>query len=580
VSAASISPLRVDRSSTDPVSNATLLSPVELEEHLGSIIESTLPLHCLPAFLHEATHHWCFFSPVGSALACLAHRARRRAVLLALGEAPELDPWDIIDDLIRYRAGTEALRPFAEGLALFAELDDVPGDSPLGSDVMLSAALCFLLGRDVPDDELLLGRPLVALLHQARRRKLSIDRKTTLLLQPFKATREHGYLPGYFIVKSLWLGLWTQTERLADADLALQYLSQYVYGDYALVASLLDPDVKDIFHANTIPAYVVERIQRLLQADHERNLDLLESAAGLPFRSDYDAPVPEPSNLGSDPELWELGRRRLDALIDELREEAAHGSGVKQAIAHRDLALLAQRELLCIGRAEVEVRVSDSGWVTVWKDGRLVHGGPGLGERNGTRSGTGSLQVFLNPWPWGRYLGFTVTVGDEMVQHWFSRELSEAARRQFDAYRTNLALLDEESRLLDEVVAEQLEDDEYVLDIVGESLEHRLDEVYTQIALGHLDPPARTAAIEKMRERGLYRILGSAALVRALAWTSVASRTGASVEELAAEFAEARDVHRNDDDFAVVVERIQAAAQEGLGDPLIYEDGGRLVCTV
>src|SRR5437879_12139926 len=88
-----------DRSFIDPVSNVTLLSSVDLEAHLGSLIELDLPRSCLPAFLHEATHHWSFFSPVGVAMALLKLRARRRAALGALGEAVE--PGDVIVDVVR-----------------------------------------------------------------------------------------------------------------------------------------------------------------------------------------------------------------------------------------------------------------------------------------------------------------------------------------------------------------------------------------------------------------------------------------------------------------------------------------------
>src|SRR5437667_214835 len=116
------------RSFTDPVTNWTLISGVDLDRHLAGMMQAgRYPID----FLHELVHHWCFHTPVGLALALLQLRARRRAVLLAGEQDNHLgfDTWDVLDDTVRYETAITLMRPLAEGLALYAEFDALPGDS-------------------------------------------------------------------------------------------------------------------------------------------------------------------------------------------------------------------------------------------------------------------------------------------------------------------------------------------------------------------------------------------------------------------------------------------------------------------
>jgi hypothetical protein len=70
------------RSLTDYITNQTVLSSTELKDALPRLLqpEESLPLSILPTFLHEATHHWCFSSQVGTTLSLLALRGRLRAL--------------------------------------------------------------------------------------------------------------------------------------------------------------------------------------------------------------------------------------------------------------------------------------------------------------------------------------------------------------------------------------------------------------------------------------------------------------------------------------------------------------------
>ncbi len=54
------------RSWTDPTFNRTFLAGARLEQYFKSLlVQGETPIDLRSAFLHEATHHWCFYSHVG-----------------------------------------------------------------------------------------------------------------------------------------------------------------------------------------------------------------------------------------------------------------------------------------------------------------------------------------------------------------------------------------------------------------------------------------------------------------------------------------------------------------------------------
>mgnify|MGYP003289546860 CR=1 FL=1 len=133
------------RSFINPVTNLTVISSFRSEDHLPALASSTLPWSCLPAFLHEATHHWCLMHPVGGALALLNLRARRAATALERrSRFGADDSARLVSDVLRYEAFINVQRPLAEGIAMFAECDLVPGTSlSRPSPVLRLVADCF-----------------------------------------------------------------------------------------------------------------------------------------------------------------------------------------------------------------------------------------------------------------------------------------------------------------------------------------------------------------------------------------------------------------------------------------------------
>src|SRR5690349_3050332 len=95
-----------DRNWTDPISNWTGLSGGDVfRDQKWFVTRGRLPPSMFAAFAHEFTHHWCFHSPVGAAIAFLRFRARTRAKAVS-GLDPGSDEFragaaEVLDDLLR-----------------------------------------------------------------------------------------------------------------------------------------------------------------------------------------------------------------------------------------------------------------------------------------------------------------------------------------------------------------------------------------------------------------------------------------------------------------------------------------------
>ncbi len=164
---------------------------------------------------------------------------------------------------MRYESAISLMRPLAEGLALFAEFDALPDDSPVISLPIMMSAISFANPeendqRPAPDQwNSLVSRLLL-------RHRLSprfIEKKAALLKQPVGATAGSGYLAGYLTVKNIWDYLKRRNSKLWDSDLFLTYFKTVFYDDFGLVAVLLDPDT-EIMTTGAGDRDCVERIMR------------------------------------------------------------------------------------------------------------------------------------------------------------------------------------------------------------------------------------------------------------------------------------------------------------------------------
>ena len=262
-----IRPRQTNRSWTDPVSNRMLLHELNLRTEIPRITSGRpLPLDTLQSFLHEATHQWCFSAPVGKALALLTIRARSRA-WFRLGskatksphsESPEECTRNLFADVVRAEIASELLRPLAEGMALYAEFDAVPGAFEVVAQPLANAQRLYTPLEEVAE---IFRQPETAtaertrklfelyeqLLLSVRWSEAAVERKSNLFCQPLDVG-EGGYLAGYLAVKQLVRTLRGGSERARqDSSLCLMFLRTFFYCDMGLVATILAPGEPDVF---------------------------------------------------------------------------------------------------------------------------------------------------------------------------------------------------------------------------------------------------------------------------------------------------------------------------------------------
>jgi hypothetical protein len=571
---------RGERSFTEPVANIAVL-PAEAFRHdlVGMLGRGVLAPRFVPSFIHEVTHHRCFWSPVGNAVAWVNMRARRRALHAAAHGAggDDDEALDVFDDFIRCETTLEALRPLTEGLALFAEHDVVPGSSPSLSEVMqLVVRHCMPIRS-----EAMMTTELPAYLRAMRRRHTAFQRKLHLLLQPLD-TDGDGYLPGYLTVKNLWRATVAQEPRLLDTDLFLQYVTASVFHDLGLVAHILDDRTSDVGAAKRIADYVGWRLGRLLADDVGAQLDALERARTTELvrftASDLDA-ISRP-NLDTDPQLWELGEERLRTAAAQLAAEAA-GTGPGAELAREHMWALAQRELIVLARTPTRAWVADEGEVVFAFSGYGYRTGTTSDEPPGSELDDATLTLALNPSPWGQYTAMTLSAASRAVRTWFNPSVDDALRSHFAHYD-----LDSDRRLEEDAVLaatlEQVmaadETDRILFEHTRESMSSWRRQLYGLRALAYV-PEAEVVPLLCALEDGFASLLGGVAPVRALAWISLNAPDGTR-DELAERFAAEQDLHRCSGDLLPWIARINERAAAKLHEPLVVEHRGRLYAHV
>jgi hypothetical protein len=351
------------RSHTDTLTNLVVLSSLDIGRHFREIIDRDFPIVTLPTFLHEATHHWCFDTPVGIAMHLLFLRARRAAYAAVTGTPSRDDGWDIFDSVVRYEIMREVIRPLSEGLALFAEHDAIPGRARTLSQPMVLASGLYGRGYAISTEDWG-GLPLV--LAAGRVSRTHARRKASLLVDSMSC-RDGGYLPGYLLVKNLWRFALERCPLFADADFFLQYLRSRFFDDWGLVACLLDDTRKDISALDPIAAHLSQRIARFIEIDVEGDRPQRFEAATeknetsvLQVRTDViEINIAfQPDDTSSESAL---GRARLE---EGIRSHFASwfGQDDLDGLLSHDRAELVQRRVLNLGHSSGHGRPVSKGF--------------------------------------------------------------------------------------------------------------------------------------------------------------------------------------------------------------------------
>lgn len=365
---------------TDAVTNRTLLSGLYIDRYVQWLGDRSITINpVLPTFIHEATHHWTFDSAVGGAIALLELQAKRHAFATRCSTYEQ--QYYVFDCLMRATVASAILRPLAEGLALFAEYDAVPKDSPQISTTLLAAIYCFGLPLRADDDGLF---PWKATLQLFRRSPEFCTRKAGVLQRPFSC--EDAYLPGYMAVKSLWTTAVRRSDRFHDTDLYLSFVRRFFYEDPRFVLTILDPNVKEVQAAKQIVNYFIRRTNEFLALDIQRALD--EWLAEFKHSSKKRTLANLTPGIGATAADFELANERITPLWT-----AEYDNDVLDAFVLMNMNVL--RKFMHVGRAPAEARVRKGARTSIWVgDVEVVECDPAISP---IPSGAGELSVVWDP---------------------------------------------------------------------------------------------------------------------------------------------------------------------------------------
>jgi hypothetical protein len=503
-----------ERSFTDPLSNLVIFSSINLERHLREILEFDLPLESLPSFLHETTHHWCVISPVGIAEMLLFFRARRAAwKFFMLSNRKDTDvpgPFghlhdeirrtsDVLDAVVRYEFTQGLMRPLSEGIALFAEHDASTGaaatvSTPLRLVAMLYArGLAFRKGTNLEKMPLVLAGGRLTMDH--------IRRKADLMLQPLDCEKG-GYLPGYLMVKTLWMFnlLHLECPKFLDSDFFLQFSRSFFYDDWEMVACLLDDTRAGSGALGPIVSRLQERIvafalgkgrseeaKRFEQTGQSGRPQIELTSKLLTLSLPYD-------QIGDDTETSALGKKRLQAVFHELFDTWP-SNREEQILVQLDLATLQLAGTVTLVHGELSARrVGD----------RLIFSGNSMASFSmpapetipADWSGTLDIDVVANNHPVGLYI-FVTHNSEILLSHSLGKDpVPENVKIPLVQMRRRLELTKLSKSLLQAPLGDE---------VVGIELAQL---IYLDRALANVPDSKLNSIREIMKENGLLPLVG------------------------------------------------------------------------
>ncbi|GIH16109.1 hypothetical protein [Rugosimonospora africana] len=413
------------RSWTHLSSNVTRLEGIRLGDHLESLLtQGGAPSELLLSCVHEFTHHWCFLSSVGLALTGLTNRMARTS----LRDDVPGQTWAVARDLVAYRTATEALRPLAEGLALFAEFDVVSITARISSTPLKSAALLFSgrlqdkytmtddgdLVRSAPasNDLLAMSLPILLKLRRARLSEDGMRRKAHVLASGIDADQD-GYLLGYLAVKGMWRVIRQRCPRLySETDLAMAYLMTFFYEDMRLVEILLAADTSE--NEVTLATAILQRFSDRTEALSDVTDDDVRMFEQLVVD---DTPGTSPkfaSCLHIGPQEWQRGQRWIADLKDRIvrgPQPLGRSPTAEQRLSH-DLddifsTMVSRRHIVHLGSQPVHVDVDRKGRYTVSLDGREILRGTTEWKRK-AQTGEGLVELLFSSKSTGAYRAIAV----------------------------------------------------------------------------------------------------------------------------------------------------------------------------
>ena len=473
----------VEFAKTDLVSNHVVFK--DQESFLALLRNQDLPVHTFSSFIHEATHHWCFISPVGNALSFLYLSVAKKA-LHWLGTEDMSQVTEAFNDLFAFEIAVSWLRPLNEGLAQFAEYDvRLTGSAPLYSPPLLSTVNhLFNLPRRIEnapqDDSTSAYYSLMDSITEWRLSRQVIERKSELLLQPIDS-QGSAYLLGYLTVKQLWKYAAQYYDELKDADVFLIFIRKLLFADYALIADILDRNLNPMHRGMRFGKALYDRM-RVIQTGQFASVPWSEwekvlsmgSSSGPSGRATYDVADPIPFLFVDSEEASEHGTRLYDLFSAEaihlmdfppprVGKEAAERHNLPKNQLPDDwfsptyfFDLLRQRYLMWLGEASATWEPIGPKAIRVMVEGEVVIDNFNLpSDTSDKRLIDMKLNLYVDPYE--LYLVATIGNDDDIVglRHW--GKISDFAKSKLERYRLDQRKIVRDTKIVHRVVTGYVE---------------------------------------------------------------------------------------------------------------------------
>ena len=392
----------------DPITNIIRPRGVVLRRDIRALLLGPWPAHMVQPFVHEFTHHWCFHSAVGVALALLRFRSLRRQ------GSNEKNNTALFDEMLTVDTMIELIRPLSEGLALFAEYDMAPGASAVVTPPLQWASIALAERSKLLDlGQTEAAEKLAERLLNLRLAPNSLRRKMSFLSRHLTAV-DSAYFDGYMTVKRLYLDLSQTVPALADPDLFLSYLRSYFFEDYGMVAILAGTD-DNVFHR--LVAMIERfggRFQALYRPDLDEDVAVFEKFNDRPPNSDRSDGIP---GLGLTSEELQVGLHIQTNLLSKMEDDSESDPTTRKML-NAQRGWISRRSLVFVASEPVRVQVRN-GMVSVWLDPPddefpLLTGSsamPGVSDTGGKERGW--ISLVIQP-PTG-YFAAVVGIGTTVV---------------------------------------------------------------------------------------------------------------------------------------------------------------------
>jgi hypothetical protein len=365
------------RSFVDLPTNVGLIGRLTAAANLGHFHAANLPADVLPLFLHEVTHHWCFHSSLGMAMAVCFERASAlsdtmtAAIRGGLEQKPSLSP-DIgilpeaLQNLTRFEVLWTLLSPLIEGLALFCEYDVQPMQEHEGPMPMRLAAQLFAAKEG--DTLFSMNERFRNLLSKVRGSTKAVEGKWTVLCRPLRPSMD-PYVAGYLSIKSSWSIAANFCPALSDSSKFFIFVRNYVFEDLEMVRILLEDNFSgpaSMPSATALATRLGQRLEALKDSTtydqypaHEAALDMLAERP-----QSQTEPFPPAVAMIKDVEA-KPGWNAIMRSVEDFRSKSQSGSE-DAYIWNAYYAALAERDLLILDISQAHIKVSKSGICSAW----------------------------------------------------------------------------------------------------------------------------------------------------------------------------------------------------------------------